>query len=143
MGVALTAGTNMGIRHVLPIYPFLILAAAAGAWALARRHQAWAIVVAALLAFHLASSLHTLPDYLAYSNELFGGKSQTYRYLSDSNVDWGQGMREAGHTLSGTTSRIAGSLTSAPPTLPTTIFLARCCLIPSGAGGMIPYKSRP
>ena len=73
MGVALTAGTNMGIRHVLPIYPFLILAAAAGAWALARRHQAWAIVVAALLVFHLASSLHTLPDYLAYSNELFGG----------------------------------------------------------------------
>jgi tetratricopeptide (TPR) repeat protein len=96
MGVALTAGTNMGIRHVLPIYPFLILAAAAGAWALARRHQAWAIVVAALLVFHLASSLHTLPDDLAYSNELFGGKSQTYRYLSDSNVDWGQGMREAG-----------------------------------------------
>ena len=79
MGVALTAGTNMGIRHVLPIYPFLILAAAAGAWTLARQHRAWAIVVAALVAFHLASSLHTLPDYLAYSNELFGGTSQTYR----------------------------------------------------------------
>jgi hypothetical protein len=30
MGVALTAGTNLGIRHVLPIYPFLILAAAVG-----------------------------------------------------------------------------------------------------------------
>ena len=49
MGVALTAGTNMGIRHVLPIYPFLILAAAAGAWALATRNRAWAIVVAALV----------------------------------------------------------------------------------------------
>ena len=99
MGVALTAGTNMGIRHVLPIYPFLILAAAAGAWALARRHQAWAIIVAALVIFHVASSLHTLPNYLAYSNELFGGPSQTYRNLSDSNVDWGQGMREAGQYL--------------------------------------------
>jgi len=99
MAVALTAGTNMGIRHVLPIYPFLILAAAAGAWELARRRAAWAIVVTALLVFHLASSLHTLPDYLAYSNELFGGTSQTYLKLSDSNADWGQGLREAGQYL--------------------------------------------
>ncbi|MGO8813966.1 MAG: glycosyltransferase family 39 protein [Terriglobia bacterium] len=96
MGLALTAGTNMGIRHVLPIYPFLILAAAAGAGALAKRHQAWAIVVGALVVFHAASSLHTLPDYLAYSNELFGGTAKTYRSLSDSNADWGQGLREAG-----------------------------------------------
>ena len=99
MGVALMAGTNMGIRHVLPIYPFLILAAAAGAWALAARHQAWATVVAALVIFHAVSSLHTLPDYLAYSNELFGGTSKTYRTLSDSNADWGQGLREAGKYL--------------------------------------------
>jgi hypothetical protein len=99
MGVALTAGTNMGIRHVLPIYPFLILAAAAGAGGLVQRHRAWAIVVAALMAFHLASSLHSLPDYLAYSNELFGGTSETYRSLSESNVDWGQGLREAGQYL--------------------------------------------
>jgi 4-amino-4-deoxy-L-arabinose transferase-like glycosyltransferase len=99
MGIAMTAGTNMGIRHVLPIYPFLILAAAAGASVLVRRHGAWAVVVAALLACHIASSLHALPDYLAYSNELFGGKSETYLSLSDSNVDWGQGMREAAHYL--------------------------------------------
>ena len=99
MGLALTAGTNMGIRHVLPIYPFLILAAAAGAGALAKRHQAWAIVVGALVVFHAVSSLHTLPDYLAYSNELFGGTSKTYRTLSDSNADWGQGLREAGEYL--------------------------------------------
>ena len=95
MAVALTAGTNLGIRHVLPIYPFLIVAAAGGAWTLIRRRRAWALVVAALVAVHIASSLHTLPDYLAYSNELFGGKSQTYRRVSDSNVDWGQGLREA------------------------------------------------
>lgn len=95
MAVALTSGTNLGIRHVLPVYPFLILAAAAGAWELGRRTPAWAVAVAALLALHVASSARTAPDYLAYSNELFGGTSQTYRWLSDSNVDWGQGMREA------------------------------------------------
>lgn len=95
MGAASTAGTNLGIRHVLPIYPFLILAAAAGAWELIRRRKAWAIVVAGLLVLHAASSLYTLPDYLAYSNELFGGTANTYRDLSDSNADWGQGLLEA------------------------------------------------
>src|SRR5579862_385986 len=95
MGAALTAGTNLGIRHVLPIYPFLILAAAAGAWELIRRRKGWALVVVGLLVLHAASSLHTLPDYLAYSNELFGGTSNTYRNLSDSNADWGQGLLEA------------------------------------------------
>jgi 4-amino-4-deoxy-L-arabinose transferase-like glycosyltransferase len=95
MGTALTAGTNLGVRHVLPIYPFLISAAAAGAWELARRRQAWAVVVAVLVVIHIASSLHTLPNYLAYSNELFGGTANTYRNLSDSNADWGQGLLEA------------------------------------------------
>lgn len=99
MGTALFAGTNMGIRHVLPIYPFLILAAAAGAGALARRYRAGALVVAALMILHVVSSLRTVPNYLAYSNELFGGTAATYRVLSDSNVDWGQGLREAGDYL--------------------------------------------
>ncbi len=99
MAVALTAGTNMGIRHILLVYPFLILAAAAGAWELARRSRAWTIVIVVLLISHAASSLHTRPDYLAYSNELFGGTSRTYLRLSDSNVDWGQGMREASRYL--------------------------------------------
>jgi hypothetical protein len=95
MGAALTAGTNLGVRHILPIYPFLILAAAAGAWELFRRGKAWAVIVAVLVLFHIASSLHTLPNYLAYSNELFGGTANTYRNLSDSNADWGQGLLEA------------------------------------------------
>jgi hypothetical protein len=94
MAAALTATTNLGIRHVLPIYPFLLLAAAAGAAELIRRHPAWFIVVAVAVVFHLASSLHALPDDLAYSNEFFGGTRQTYLALSDSNVDWGQGLRE-------------------------------------------------
>jgi hypothetical protein len=95
MGAAMTAGTNLGIRHVLSVYPFLILAASAGAWQLVRRGRGWAIVVAALLVFHLASSLRARPDYMAYASELFGGTSQTYLSLSESNVDWGQGMKEA------------------------------------------------
>jgi 4-amino-4-deoxy-L-arabinose transferase-like glycosyltransferase len=95
LGVSLNSGTNVGVRHVLPVYPFLILAAAAGAWQLAKRRRVWAVVIASLVGFHVVSSLLSLPNYLAYSNELFGGTSRTYRSLSDSNVDWGQGLIEA------------------------------------------------
>jgi 4-amino-4-deoxy-L-arabinose transferase-like glycosyltransferase len=95
LGVNLTSAINIGIRHILPIYPFLILAAAAGAWELAGRRRAWAVVIAALVGFHVVSSLHAHPNYLAYSNGLWGGTSRTYRLLSDSNVDWGQGLIQA------------------------------------------------
>jgi hypothetical protein len=34
------------------------------------------------------------PDALRYTNELWGGTANGYRVLSDSNYDWGQGLRE-------------------------------------------------
>ena len=30
------------------------------------------------------------PNYIAYANEAWGGPTQTYKYLTDSNTDWGQ-----------------------------------------------------
>jgi hypothetical protein len=53
----------------------------------------WAPLVALLLLFDIASSVRSFPVYLAYSNELWGGPSNTYKYLSDSNVDWGQQLK--------------------------------------------------
>jgi hypothetical protein len=43
----------------------------------------------------VVSSLHAFPDFLAYSNEAFGGPSHTYRVVTDSNADWGQGLKWA------------------------------------------------
>jgi tetratricopeptide (TPR) repeat protein len=42
---------------------------------------------------HAASSLRTFPNYIPYSNELWGGPSQTHKYLTDSNSDWGQQLK--------------------------------------------------
>jgi len=86
---------NMGIRHILPVLPFLILFGAAGVWALLARRREGLIVCAIALALHCGSSLHAFPNYIAYSNEFWGGPANTYRYLADSNVDWGQSMKEA------------------------------------------------
>ena len=89
---AMSSKADLGLRHILPIFPFLIVLTAASAASIAGKSRRWAYVVAALLIFHVASSLHALPNYLPYSNEVWGGPSKTYKWLADSNVGWGGGL---------------------------------------------------
>ncbi len=95
LAASMTSNLNIGLRHILPIYPCLCVLAAAGAWKLANRRRAWAFIVGSAVLIHAASSLRAFPNYLPYSNELWGGPSRTYRVLTDSNVDWGQGLPAA------------------------------------------------
>jgi len=90
---AMTAKLDIGIRHILPIMPFLIVLVAGSAAALLKQSRRWAWAVAALVLLSVASSLHAFPNYLPYSNEAFGGPSRTYRVLEDSNVGWGGGLK--------------------------------------------------
>jgi hypothetical protein len=65
-------------------------------WAAAeliRRNRRWSLAIAMLLAFDAVSSLRVFPVYLSYANELWGGPANTYKYLTDSNVDWGQQLK--------------------------------------------------
>ena len=91
--VAMTSRLNIGIRHILPIYPFLFILAGWAAARLITRQRPWGYVVAALLLFNALSSARSFPVYLAYSNELWGGPNKTYRLLTDSNADWGQQLK--------------------------------------------------
>ena len=88
--VAMSSQMNIGMRHVLPMYPFLTVLIAGAAWTLIERNRQWVYVVGALVAFQIFTSVRAFPVYIPYANELWGGPSQTYKLLSDSNVDWGQ-----------------------------------------------------
>jgi hypothetical protein len=94
LGFAMTSGLNIGIRHLLPVFPFVVVLAAVGAKGVVTRYQHGTWMVTALVVFHAASSLHAYPNYLTYSNELAGGLGNTYRLLDDSNVDWGQQLKQ-------------------------------------------------
>lgn len=91
-GVALSSKMNIGVRHILPVYAFFIVVAAASACAVSRRRKfaSWALI--ALLAVHAAAAYRTAPNYLAFSNILWGGTNNTHRLLADSNVEWGQNL---------------------------------------------------
>ncbi len=82
---------NIGLRYLLPIYPFLFLLA--GYAALALRRHIRAALIAALCLWYLVSAAITHPNHLAYFNELVGGSANGYRYLADSNLDWGQDLK--------------------------------------------------
>jgi Dolichyl-phosphate-mannose-protein mannosyltransferase len=99
LGVAMDSGLNIGLRHILPIFPFVLILAAFAGWTLARSHRPWTYAVAGLLIFHAFSSVRAFPVYLAYSNEAWGGPSKTYKFLTDSNVDWGQQLKATSRYL--------------------------------------------
>ncbi|HQU86651.1 MAG TPA: glycosyltransferase family 39 protein, partial [Pyrinomonadaceae bacterium] len=92
--VAMNSGTNIGVRHILVIYVFLAALAGGAAWAIISANRKWIYPVLAVLLFHLVTSATTFPYYLAYSNEFWGGKSNTYKYLSDSNIDWAEQLKQ-------------------------------------------------
>lgn len=81
---------NIGVRHILPACPFLVIMAAAAAAYWTARSRKYGLMVAGLLIYQAISYLHGFPNEIAYANELWGGPRQLHRYLGDSNVDWGQ-----------------------------------------------------
>jgi 4-amino-4-deoxy-L-arabinose transferase-like glycosyltransferase len=91
--VAMVAGMNIGLRHILPMYSFLTVLIGGAAWALLRANRRWVSAIGVLLIFQAVSTTRTFPAYLAYSNELWGGPTQTHKYLTDSNVDWAQQLK--------------------------------------------------
>ena len=93
LAVAMSAGMNIGLRHILPMYPFLYALAGGAAAKLMENGRKWIYAVAALVLFQVITTTRVFPAYMAYANELWGGPSRTYKYLSDSNVDWGQQLK--------------------------------------------------
>jgi hypothetical protein len=95
---ATLSNSHIGFRHVLPALPFFILGSgfAMAQWSNFRAGRAATAVCIAWLA---ASSLHAYPHGIGYFNEWIGGPAEGWRYLADSNVDWGQDLPELGRYM--------------------------------------------
>ncbi|HQU85064.1 MAG TPA: phospholipid carrier-dependent glycosyltransferase [Pyrinomonadaceae bacterium] len=93
--VAMNSSMTIGIRHVLPIYGFLIVAAAVGAVWLCRKFYNFRFVLIILLMFHALTAVRIAPDYLAFANDFWGGVDKTHLIFNDSNVDTGQSVKLA------------------------------------------------
>jgi len=100
LAVAMAARINIGIRHILPIFPFLAVIAARGTMWLAEtsRTRAWTGWLLAIAVLWLCTtSVAAHPDYLAYFNAIAGDHPENI--VVDSDLDWGQDIKRLGERL--------------------------------------------
>jgi 4-amino-4-deoxy-L-arabinose transferase-like glycosyltransferase len=95
LAVAIPSHVNIGVRHVLPIYPFLAMlgAIAVVRWWKAETRKAWLyrIIIILLVGWNIETCLGTSPDFIAYFNEI--AEPHASYLLIDSDLDWGQDLR--------------------------------------------------
>jgi len=99
---SLSSTLNIGVRHLLPVFPFTILLISGNivAWSsstpfskLKKALLAW------LLLWQAYSIILIYPHFLAYFNESIGKTDQGYMYTVDSNLDWGQDLKRLNQWL--------------------------------------------
>lgn len=105
---SLTSTLNIGYRHLLPALPFMYIGigvASARAhtdrgikshgtcYPLRMTHDPLRIPLYALLAWLALGTLRLAPNYLTFFNEIAGGPGNGWRFLADSNTDWGQAYK--------------------------------------------------
>ncbi len=104
-GLALSTRINLGIRYLLPIFPLLyvFMSFLAERVSLLDIKEVFrkninfktitSLIFFLLLSWHIISSVKVYPHYLSYYNEAIGGPKNGMRYVTDSNIDWGQDLK--------------------------------------------------
>jgi len=97
---SLTSNLNIGVRHILPTFPFVYILVSGQigkifSYLRAKQEKIWPYMtlLVVLLVWYAMSSLAVFPYYLTHFNELVGGPTKGYLYVTDSNLDWGQDVK--------------------------------------------------
>lgn len=93
--ITLWGNLNIGIRHLLPVFPLTIILVAkiVAAWLTPPHLKVKCLLVAFLVIWQTISVLSVFPHFIAYYNEIIGGPSKGHLYAVDSNLDWGQDLK--------------------------------------------------
>jgi len=98
-GISLSSNLNIGVRHLLPVFPFTYILVAGVIIALLSRVKnilfkfAGYSILTILILWQFISVIRVYPYFLSYGNEIAGGPDNLYRYTVDSNFDWGQDLK--------------------------------------------------
>jgi len=80
---------NFGIRYILPAYPFIILLSSQ---VVKLKFKFKNLLIVLLIIWYILGIINVFPHYISFFNEFAGGSKNGYKYLVDSNFDWGQGL---------------------------------------------------
>ncbi len=98
-GASITSNLNIGVRHILPTFPFVYILISGQMKKLfnyvknKKMLGPYIMIFGFLIAWYVVSSLSIFPYYLTYFNELVGGSKNGHKYVTDSNLDWGQDLK--------------------------------------------------
>jgi len=86
---------NIGVRHLIPVFPFTIILVSAFTVNLLKAPflKLKYALLAILLLWQAVSVISVYPHFLSYFNEIAGGSKNGYLYAVDSNLDWGQDLK--------------------------------------------------
>ncbi|MDP3954445.1 MAG: glycosyltransferase family 39 protein [bacterium] len=98
---SVTSNLNIGVRHLSPTFPFVILLVSGQLGRLwhkfkessPKKLKAYSLLLTALLGWYIFENLRIYPYYLTYFNQTVGGPSEGHKVVTDSNLDWGQDLR--------------------------------------------------
>jgi hypothetical protein len=88
---ALVNRLDLGIRYVLILLPLFVFVTLER-WRRGADGRTLVAMCAAIVVLQASSAVAIAPHYLSYFNRLSGGPTVGYRYLADSNIDWGQDL---------------------------------------------------
>jgi hypothetical protein len=99
LGPSLLARIDIGLRHILPVFPLLAIVAAHAVETVCARPKSLYLkaLSSGLLLWLVVSSVLAHPDYLAYFNEAAFGHPEHITVESD--LDWGQDLQRLADRL--------------------------------------------
>jgi 4-amino-4-deoxy-L-arabinose transferase-like glycosyltransferase len=119
--MAMWTSIQIGIRHLIPAFPFLAIMGGAlldRLWLAERARAAARAVVLVALFWHALEAARAYPDYIPYMNQLASGRPH-WQYLSDSNVEWGDDVGALAEYLKARgETRVRAALLGGPVILP-------------------------
>jgi hypothetical protein len=87
---------DIGVRYYLPAYPFLFIlggALLASLWRSRKAARAGMIAAILMLTWIGLEAVRAYPNHMSYMNQL-ASRAPHWWYLSDSNVEWGDDLRD-------------------------------------------------
>lgn len=87
----LTSNLNIGVRHILPTFPILYILVSGQVIHLKSYFKYFLLSI--LLIWYAFGAINIHPSFLAYFSDIVGGAKNGYKYVTDSNLDWGQDLK--------------------------------------------------
>ncbi|MFH0844522.1 MAG: glycosyltransferase family 39 protein, partial [Pseudomonadota bacterium] len=92
LNFSLVPHRQLGLRYLLPLWPFMILLLGFLVDGLRAEPLSVRLGVKTLFVWYVLTSFSVYPNYLTYFNMLAGGSKNGWKWLADSNHDWGQDL---------------------------------------------------